>query len=164
MSATDDETLPWLAAEKRLTAEAVEAGRPFWGVCLGVQLLAASLGANVYQGAAPEVGILPVTLTSEGRADPVFAGLPREVLTLQRSSSATQLPCRNTPGSSSSAGSTSRWRPRAPRSSRQTGSGLPRCHARPVLADRVFDRSDRELDVERVAVSVPVRSRADREP
>ena len=31
MSATDDEKLPWLAAEKRLIAEAVEADRLFWG-------------------------------------------------------------------------------------------------------------------------------------
>jgi len=83
MSAGDDEALPWLTAEKRLIAEAVEAGAPFWGVCLGVQLLAASLGARVYPGPAPEVGILPVTLTDEGRRDPVFGGLPDEVPTLQ---------------------------------------------------------------------------------
>jgi len=83
MSATDDETLPWLAAEKRLIADAVQADRPFWGVCLGVQLLAASLGASVYPGPAPEVGILPVALTLDGLTDPVFAGLPRELLTLQ---------------------------------------------------------------------------------
>jgi len=83
MSATDDETLPWLAAEKQLIAEAVRADRSFWGVCLGVQLLAASLGARVYPGPAPEVGILPVSLTLDGLTDPVFAGLPRELLTLQ---------------------------------------------------------------------------------
>jgi len=83
MSATDDATLPWLAAEKRLISEAVRADTPFWGVCLGVQLLASSLGARVYPGPAPEVGILPVSLTLDGLLDPVFAGLPREVLTLQ---------------------------------------------------------------------------------
>jgi len=83
MSATDDETLPWLAAEKQLIAEAVRADRSFWGVCLGVQLLAASLGARVYPGPSPEVGILPVSLTLDGLTDPVFAGLPRDVLTLQ---------------------------------------------------------------------------------
>ena len=83
MSAGDDATLPWLSAEKRLIADAVAAGKPFWGVCLGVQLLAASLGARVYPGPVPEVGILPVALTLDGLADPVFAGLPREVLTLQ---------------------------------------------------------------------------------
>jgi GMP synthase-like glutamine amidotransferase len=83
MSAGDDEALPWLTDEKRLIAEAVDAGAPFWGVCLGVQLLAASLGARVYQGPAPEVGILPVALTNEGRKDPVFGALPDELPTLQ---------------------------------------------------------------------------------
>jgi GMP synthase (glutamine-hydrolysing) len=83
MSATDDDELPWLTDEKRLVAEAARAGTPVWGVCLGAQLLAASLGARVYPGPAPEVGVLPVTLTDEARADPVFGGLPREVLTLQ---------------------------------------------------------------------------------
>jgi GMP synthase-like glutamine amidotransferase len=37
----------------------------------------------VYPGPAPEVGILPVSLTDEGRKDPVFGGLPDEVPTLQ---------------------------------------------------------------------------------
>jgi GMP synthase-like glutamine amidotransferase len=83
MSANDDVELPWLAAEKRTIAEAVTAGKPYWGACLGVQLLAASLGARVYPGPRPEVGILPVTLTDEALADPVFAGLPRDLLTLQ---------------------------------------------------------------------------------
>jgi GMP synthase-like glutamine amidotransferase len=44
MSANDDDALPWLSDEKRLIADSVRAGTPFWGVCLGVQLLAASLG------------------------------------------------------------------------------------------------------------------------
>jgi GMP synthase (glutamine-hydrolysing) len=83
MSATDDDELPWLAAEKRLIAEAVADDTPFWGVCLGVQLLAASLGARVYSGPEPEVGLLPVTLTPDGRSDRVFSALPAEVVTLQ---------------------------------------------------------------------------------
>jgi GMP synthase (glutamine-hydrolysing) len=83
MSVNDDADHPWLADEKRTIAEAVRAGVPYWGVCLGVQLLAASLGARVYPGPEPEVGLLPVTLTDEALADPVFDGLPREVLTLQ---------------------------------------------------------------------------------
>ncbi len=83
MSATDDAELPWLTDEKRLIAESVRAGRPFWGVCLGVQLLAASLGARVYAGGAPEVGLLPVVLTDEARDDPVFAEAPAELVTVQ---------------------------------------------------------------------------------
>ena len=83
MSVNDDAELPWLTAEKQAIAEAVRAGVPYWGSCLGVQLLAAALGARVYAGTQPEVGVLPVALTEEGRADPVFAALPAEFQTLQ---------------------------------------------------------------------------------
>jgi GMP synthase-like glutamine amidotransferase len=83
MSVNDDEELPWLAAEKHAIAAAVQAGKPYWGACLGVQLLAASLGARVYPGPKPEVGLLPVLLTEAAASDPVFGGLPSELLTLQ---------------------------------------------------------------------------------
>ena len=83
MSVNDEDAFPWLRDEKRLIAETVRAGMPFWGVCLGVQLLASSLGARVYQGAEPEVGLLPVEITPEGRADPVFASAPDGLVTLQ---------------------------------------------------------------------------------
>ncbi len=83
MSVNDDADLPWLTAEKRAIGEAVRAGMPYFGACLGVQLLAASLGARVYAGPDPEVGVLPVTLTDDGAADPLFAGLPRSFPTLQ---------------------------------------------------------------------------------
>jgi GMP synthase-like glutamine amidotransferase len=83
MSVNDEEEHPWLRDEKRLIGDAVRAGMPFWGACLGVQLLAASLGARVYAGYEPEVGLLPVTLSDAGRSDPVLAGLPETFTTLQ---------------------------------------------------------------------------------
>lgn len=83
MSVNDQGSHPWLHAETALIRDAVRADKPFWGVCLGVQLLAASLGARVYPGPEPEVGILPVSVTLDGLTDPVFGGLPHEVLTLQ---------------------------------------------------------------------------------
>jgi GMP synthase-like glutamine amidotransferase len=83
MSVNDGAGLPWLRAEKKLVEGAVRAGAPFWGVCLGVQLLAASLGARVYAGQDPEVGVLPVELTEEGSRDPVFSALPPTFLSLQ---------------------------------------------------------------------------------
>jgi GMP synthase (glutamine-hydrolysing) len=83
MSVNDEDEHPWLRDEKRLIGEAVREGVPYWGACLGVQLLAASLGARVYAGDEPEVGLLPVSLTDAGRADPVFGGLPTEFMTLQ---------------------------------------------------------------------------------
>jgi GMP synthase (glutamine-hydrolysing) len=83
MSVNDEERLPWLVDEKQLIAEAVRAGTPFFGACLGVQLLASALGARVYSGPKPEIGLLPVRLTDEAGSDPLFAELPPELLTFQ---------------------------------------------------------------------------------
>jgi GMP synthase (glutamine-hydrolysing) len=83
MGAGDDAEQPWLTTEKELVREAVEVGTPFLGVCLGVQLLAAALGARVYASEQAEVGLLPVELTAEGRQDPLFAGLDDKIVSLQ---------------------------------------------------------------------------------
>ena len=92
MGAYEDERLPWLAAEKRLIAEAVRSGLPYWGVCLGVQLLAASLDARVYTGSSAEVGVLEVELTREGADDPVFSQLPPRFHALQWHTDTFELP------------------------------------------------------------------------
>ena len=60
MSAYDDEGFPWLAAEKRAIREAVLEGVPYFGVCLGSQLLASALGARVFRGPQPEQGEVAV--------------------------------------------------------------------------------------------------------
>ena len=83
MSANDDVDLPWLTQEKRLIGDCVRADMPYWGACLGVQLLAASLGAQVYPGPLPEVGLMNVDLAEAAIGDPVFRGLPPSLLTLQ---------------------------------------------------------------------------------
>ena len=83
MSVNDDSKLPWLTAEKRFIGDAVRAGKPFWGTCLGVQLLAASLGARVYPGRSQEIGLMPVELTEAAHEDPLFRDLPRDLQTFQ---------------------------------------------------------------------------------
>ncbi len=83
MSVHDESQHPWLAAEKAWIAAAVRAGTPYLGVCLGAQLLAASLGAEVSTGEVPEVGVLPVEVTGPGRADPVFGVLGARFPALQ---------------------------------------------------------------------------------
>ena len=83
MSVNDEGEHPWLAGEKAAIASHVRAGRPFWGSCLGAQLLASALGARVYAGPAPEVGVLAVELTAAGLDDPVLGVLPAAVDTLQ---------------------------------------------------------------------------------
>ena len=83
MGAYEDDAHEWLAGEKAAIREAAEAGHPIWGVCLGAQLLAGALGARVYPGPAPEVGLLPVELTPAAASDPVFERAPTSFPTLQ---------------------------------------------------------------------------------
>ena len=83
MSVHDEAEHPWLAGEKRWIAAAVAAGVPYLGVCLGAQLLAASLGAPVHAGEVPEVGVLPVAVAAGARGDPVLGGLGDEFPALQ---------------------------------------------------------------------------------
>ncbi len=92
MGAYEEAAHSWLAAEKRLIAEAVRAGRPYWGVCLGAQLLAASLGAGVTPGPRAELGVLPIELTPQAHEDPVFAQAPRTFSTLQWHGDTFELP------------------------------------------------------------------------
>ncbi len=92
MGAYEEEAYPWLIAEKRLIAEAAAAGHPYWGVCLGAQLLAAGLGARVTPGPEPELGVLSVRLTGAAGKDPVFAGAPEQFATLQWHGDTYELP------------------------------------------------------------------------
>lgn len=68
MSVNDEWAFPWLVQEKRLVAEAIEAGRRVLGVCLGAQMIASALGCRVYPNALPEIGWFPVRVTSAGES------------------------------------------------------------------------------------------------
>ena len=92
MGAYEEDAHPWLAAEKRLIGEAVAAGTPYWGVCLGAQLLASALGAEVRPGPAAELGVMDVELTPAAAGDPVFAGAPSRFRTLQWHGDTYELP------------------------------------------------------------------------
>lgn len=63
---------PWLEHELNIIRKRVEADRPYFGVCLGSQLLAASQGCDVYKGAqGREYGFLPVQVTEAGQQTPI---------------------------------------------------------------------------------------------
>lgn len=68
---------PWLASEKELLREALDAGKTLVGICLGAQLLADLLGGKVTPNPHSEIGWFPVTRTARDAADPILTGMPR---------------------------------------------------------------------------------------
>ncbi len=60
------ENYPWLVDEIAAIGERLKARKPTLGVCLGAQLMAASLGARVGPGPAKEIGYAPLGLTPTG--------------------------------------------------------------------------------------------------
>ncbi|MBD0735330.1 type 1 glutamine amidotransferase [Streptomyces sp. CBMA29] len=73
----DDERAPWLAATRELVRQALEAGTPVFGICLGGQMLAQVAGGAVRgEHGRPEFGSTTLTLRQEAADDPLFTGLP----------------------------------------------------------------------------------------
>jgi GMP synthase (glutamine-hydrolysing) len=76
--AYETDLYPYLADEIELLRTRIDAEAPIFGVCLGAQLLAKTLGARAYKGERKEVGWLTVEPTEAGIDSPVrhFAGVP----------------------------------------------------------------------------------------
>ena len=74
MSANDP--LPFLDLERRLIAEALPREQPLLGVCLGSQLIARVLGADVHRNAEKEIGWFDIHLTQAAEKDSVWGGIP----------------------------------------------------------------------------------------
>lgn len=73
MGAYETDIYPFLAEECRLLGELAHRNCPVLGICLGSQLLAKALGADVFPGNRPEIGFGFVELTPTGKQDPLFA-------------------------------------------------------------------------------------------
>lgn len=68
MSANDDATLPCIEHEMRWLERVLDSGMPYLGVCLGAQLLARVMGAEVreHPDGAAEIGYYPIHATEAG--------------------------------------------------------------------------------------------------
>ncbi|HSS34212.1 MAG TPA: type 1 glutamine amidotransferase [Solirubrobacterales bacterium] len=73
MNVDEVERFPGLAAEREWLAEAVRRELPVLGICLGAQLLARALGAEVRPGERKEIGFAAVEVSDPD--DPVLGGL-----------------------------------------------------------------------------------------
>lgn len=69
---------PFLHASKEAVAQRLHDGRPMLGICLGAQLIAEAMGAEVRPTGAVEIGYAPLELTDAGRDSPLrpLDGMP----------------------------------------------------------------------------------------
>ncbi len=75
MGTYEEDKYFWLVKEKEFIHQAVKSGKKILGICLGSQLLADVLGAEVYKNDKKEIGWFPVMLTPEGRDHALFGGI-----------------------------------------------------------------------------------------
>jgi GMP synthase (glutamine-hydrolysing) len=68
---------PFLTREKQAIRDSIAADRPYLGFCLGHQLLADALAAEVRPNHRPSVGFCQGFLTSDGRSHPAFRNCPK---------------------------------------------------------------------------------------
>ena len=64
---------PFLGRARDYTREAVDAGVPYLGICLGSQILARALGREVVRSSVKECGFEPISPTAEGKEDPLLS-------------------------------------------------------------------------------------------
>ena len=70
-------TLPHFEAQLEFLAEVVERGHPMFASCFGFQILVAALGGDVtYDPESMEVGTYRLTVSEEGRRDPLMERMP----------------------------------------------------------------------------------------
>jgi len=76
MGVGDADIYPWLNAEKKFIADAIENRKKVIGICLGAQLIADVLGAKVYRNDYPEIGFLDIGLASNIEKSLFFNDFP----------------------------------------------------------------------------------------
>jgi GMP synthase-like glutamine amidotransferase len=77
MGVSDEDQYPWLVEEKTYISRAIDKGKRILGICLGAQLLAHVLGAEVTQAPHTEIGWFPVTHKNNHS---ILAGLPESFI------------------------------------------------------------------------------------
>ena len=75
MGVYDMETYPHLMAGSRIIREAINRDLKVLGICLGSQMIAHCLGADVYPGPEKEIGWYHIEMTGDGLKDPLMRKL-----------------------------------------------------------------------------------------
>lgn len=80
MGVYDQEQYPWLKTEIDFVRKAMEQSKVVIGICLGAQLIAATLGARVYHGSLPEIGWFPIKIDQKAATLNGLDFLPSEAV------------------------------------------------------------------------------------
>lgn len=75
MGANDDIEFPWLIPARSLMKDLVANDIPFFGICLGGQLLATAVDGKVGPTPSPEIGVVSFRVTADAAQDAVFGKL-----------------------------------------------------------------------------------------
>jgi GMP synthase-like glutamine amidotransferase len=92
MNVGEEENFPFLRWEKRIIRAAIDEAVPVLGVCLGAQLIAATLGARVFHGPVKEIGWSSVSITPHGQVDSLLGYLPESATVFQWHGDGFELP------------------------------------------------------------------------
>lgn len=69
MSVNEADIYPYIKSEEELVKEFISDKKKIIGICLGAQIMAKALGANVYKGTQKEIGWLDIELCDHGLRD-----------------------------------------------------------------------------------------------
>jgi GMP synthase (glutamine-hydrolysing) len=69
MSVNESDIYPYIKKEVEVARDFIRKDKKVFGVCLGAQIMASSLGAKVYPGAEKEIGWFDIELQEEGVRD-----------------------------------------------------------------------------------------------
>jgi len=103
MGVHDTEPFPWLIAEKQLIKAAMENGKIVLGICLGGQLMAHVLGAEVKKNTYKEIGWFPITRCDEVETSVLKGIFPKQMNMFHWHGDTFAIPAGATPLASSAA-------------------------------------------------------------
>lgn len=79
MNVYQEDKYPFLKEEDEFLKKAIKSEIPILGICLGAQLLAKACSAKVKPAQTQEIGWHKLNLTEQGREDPLFDNLAKEL-------------------------------------------------------------------------------------
>lgn len=79
MSVNDEAEFPWLKLEKQFISDIIKQNKPVLGICLGGQMIANVLGAEVFKNKEKEIGWFDINFTKDFLHNKSFTHLPEHL-------------------------------------------------------------------------------------